>query len=569
PGAPISVVNCVADAGTITADFSQVSLVGGSASLSATPDGNINVPAGYSVIYVLTSGSGLVIEQVNTTPDFTVSATGDYTIHTLVFNGDSNSSDFLDLSVVQFGTTTGVDVLNLVTANGICASLDVPGAPISVVNCVADAGTITALNSNSSLLNGQAILTGVPDGNINVPTGYSVIYVLTSGTGLVIEQVNTMPTFAVTDTGLFTIHTLVYNADSNSSDFLDLSIVQFGTTTGVDVLNLVTANGICASLDVPGAPITVFECTADAGTITPDFSSVSLMNGSATLTATPDGNINVPAGYNVLYVLTSDSNLVIQQVDTLPSFTVTAPGLYTIHTLVYNPDTSSLNFLDLSVVVPGVTTGVDVLNLIAANGICADLDAAGAPIDVVGMLRFTFFNVRGDLSSIQPSAKLIWGIEGSEQGGKLGIEKSQDAVVFQNIGNIRVNRTEANEVIFDYNDSNIFGGDTYYRIKYNSVTGGVLYSDLFKFNDAGGLQPVLEAFPNPVVNSLKFTVQNMGTVNYTVTDLSGKVFLQGQVDFDTENEMQLDLSNLSPGVYNLLVRDIESGRSQVAKLIKQ
>ena len=62
---------------------------------------NANVPEGYSTLYVLTSGEGLVIEQVNGTPDFTVTAAGDYTIHTLVYPAG------LDLSVVVPGVTTG------------------------------------------------------------------------------------------------------------------------------------------------------------------------------------------------------------------------------------------------------------------------------------------------------------------------------------------------------------------------------------------------------------------------------------------------------------------------------
>ncbi|MEL6649997.1 MAG: T9SS type A sorting domain-containing protein [Bacteroidota bacterium] len=33
---------------------------------------------------------------------------------------------------MQFGTTTGGDVLNIVTSNGLCASLDVAGAPVQV-----------------------------------------------------------------------------------------------------------------------------------------------------------------------------------------------------------------------------------------------------------------------------------------------------------------------------------------------------------------------------------------------------------------------------------------------------
>ncbi|MBL0071580.1 MAG: hypothetical protein IPP34_07140 [Bacteroidetes bacterium] len=63
--------------------------------ISATANGNAFVPAGYQTIYVLTSGAGLVIEQVNATPSFTVTASGNYTIHTLVYDPAT-----LDLSIV-------------------------------------------------------------------------------------------------------------------------------------------------------------------------------------------------------------------------------------------------------------------------------------------------------------------------------------------------------------------------------------------------------------------------------------------------------------------------------------
>ncbi|MEM7656009.1 MAG: T9SS type A sorting domain-containing protein [Bacteroidota bacterium] len=382
PGAPVTVEGCTADAGTLTIDQDPVILAGGTATVSATPDGNIAVPTGYSVIYVLTSGPNLVIEQVNATPTFDVTTAGDYTIHTLVYDADPNSPNFLDLSVVQFGVTTGVDVLNLVTNNGLCASLDVPGAPVTVEACTADAGTLTIDQDPVILANGTATVSATPDGNIVVPTGYSVIYVLTSGPNLVIEQVNAAPTFDVTASADYTIHTLVYDADPNSPNFLDLSVVQFGVTTGVDVLNLVTANGLCASLDVAGAGVHVQDCPADAGTLTIDQDPVILANGTATVSATPDGNIVVPIGYSVIYVLTSGPNLVIEQVNAAPTFDITTPGDYTIHTLVYDGDPTSPNFLDLSVVQFGVTTGVDVLNLVTNNGLCASLDVPGAPVTV-------------------------------------------------------------------------------------------------------------------------------------------------------------------------------------------
>ncbi len=126
--------NPAPNAGTLTADATPI-CISGSVTISATPDGNIFVPTDYEVVYVLTSGAGLVIEQAGATSSFTVNAAGDYTIHTLVAEtSDNTSPDFFDLSTITFGMTTGFDVNGLLQQGGgsICGSLDVMGAPIIV-----------------------------------------------------------------------------------------------------------------------------------------------------------------------------------------------------------------------------------------------------------------------------------------------------------------------------------------------------------------------------------------------------------------------------------------------------
>ncbi|WP_411896264.1 hypothetical protein, partial [Winogradskyella sp. A2] len=205
-----------------------------------------------------------------------------------------------------------------------------------------------------------------------VPADYSVLYVLTQGEGLVIQQVSTeAPEFTVAGGGDYTIHTLVY------PNGLDLSIVQLGVTTGFDVNGLLVQGGgdLCASLDVAGAPVHITN--PDAGTLTATDSNVTLSGGSAMISATPNGDANVPSGYSTLFVLTQGEGLVIQQVSTEgPDFAVTEAGNYTIHTLVYPTG------LDLSVVQLGVTTGFDVNGLLVQGGgdLCASLDVAGAPV---------------------------------------------------------------------------------------------------------------------------------------------------------------------------------------------
>ncbi|MFK7833921.1 MAG: T9SS type A sorting domain-containing protein [Winogradskyella sp.] len=467
-GAPITVLEeCLADAGTLTADASPVSLAGGTATISATANGDSVVPTDYDVTYVLTSGATLIIEQAGATPSFNVTAAGDYTIHTLVAETtDTMSPNYLDLGVIVFGTTTGGDVLGLVTTNNLCASLDVAGAPITVLEeCLADAGTLTADATPVALAGGTATISATANGDSVVPTDYDVTYVLTSGPTLIIEQAGATPSFDVTAAGDYTIHTLVAETtDTMSPNYLDLGVIVFGTTTGGDVLGLVTTNNLCASLDVTGAPITVLEeCLADAGTLTADASPVELPDsGSVTISATPNGDSVVPTDYDVTYVLTSGPTLIIEQAGATPSFDVTAVGDYTIHTLVAETtDTMSPNYLDLGVIVFGTTTGGDVLGLVTTNNLCASLDVTGAPITVEDLLSV------GDEANV---AAFTYFPNPVQNTLTLNARNTIETVTMYNMLGQEVLRVTPNSVDSDLDMSTLESGPYFVQVTIASVT---------------------------------------------------------------------------------------------------
>ena len=245
---------------------------------------------------------------------------------------------------------------------------------VTVVRTGADAGTLRPANTPGCFDGmGERFLKARFDQEPSVPAGYEVLYVLTKGTDLVIQKVSDMPVFGVREAGLFTIHTLVYDPAT-----LDLSIVQLGVTTGGDVAGLIADNGICADLDVTGLPIVIEACTpssdcmADAGTLRAGNTPGCFDGRERFIKAREAMAPTVPQGYQKLFVLTKGDDLVIQRVNAEPVFGVRETGLFTIHTLVYDPAT-----LDLSVIQLGVTTGADVLGLIAANDICASLDVTG------------------------------------------------------------------------------------------------------------------------------------------------------------------------------------------------
>ncbi len=236
---------------------------------------------------------------------------------------------------------------------------------------------------------------GVYEGNTNAgqpndlpfcDTGLSTapgIWHVLAGTGEVLEvTADTNGSDFDTKLGVFTgvCGQLVCVGGNDDINFPDnpQSLVSFQSEIGVDYYIYVTgfsSNAGSYTLSVNCD----LACLADAGTITADEDEAELVDGEAFISATPDGNANVPAGFETLYVLTSGAGLDIIGADVVPAFTVTAEGLYTIHTLVYDPLTLDPGTLPLD----GSLSGGDVLDLIESQGLCASLDAAGAPVEVI------------------------------------------------------------------------------------------------------------------------------------------------------------------------------------------
>jgi len=114
-------------------------------------------------------------------------------------------------------------------------------------------------------------------------------------------------------------------------------------------------------------------CKIDAGTISPNDFDCVVFREDSLLTATPNGDAMVPAGYEVLYVLTTGNALGIVAVNDTPEFFIDNDGIYRIHTLVYDPNTLDLSFIEFE-----FTLAQEVIDLIAESGVCAALDAEGA-----------------------------------------------------------------------------------------------------------------------------------------------------------------------------------------------
>lgn len=227
-------VDCTADAGTLAADAAAPCVAGGEAAyvISATPNGDSVVPTDYDVTYVLTSGAGLVIEAAGATPSFDLVAlglplSGVYTIHCLVAEtSDAASADYLDLSVIVFGTTTGGDVLGLLA--GICGSLDAVGAPFDLQDCDVDCEiSVEIINTGCTDPN------NTPEDTSDDVTTYSITVIDVNGTGTTFTITGAMWYDAVSDMNMTaTIASGTYGVPLTVDDSGNpLSLEGIGTIT--------------------------------------------------------------------------------------------------------------------------------------------------------------------------------------------------------------------------------------------------------------------------------------------------------------------------------------------------
>jgi hypothetical protein len=140
-----------------------------------------------------------------------------------------------------------------------------PGNPITLNEpdcngCFADAGD--PRDKQSFCKDGNSVSISVaPNTNTVIPVGYETVYILTREPDLLIldYRINNS-SFQVSETGNYRIHTLIAEVNNtNSDDYLDLSIIEKNISTLIVVIQCISNHDICAALDIKGSLIQVLN----------------------------------------------------------------------------------------------------------------------------------------------------------------------------------------------------------------------------------------------------------------------------------------------------------------------
>ncbi len=142
---------------------------------------------------------------------------------------------------------------------------------------------------------------------------------------------------------------------------------------------------------------------------------------------------------------------------------------------------------------------------------------------------------------------LNWVIDIASDYDYFTIEKSEDGLLFTEIGNVMADQFPGNHT-FSFTDKNIGAGNFYYRIKVIQKNGSVIYSNIVRISN-GDLINFYRVSPNPATDFISIeSKQNAADVDIIIYDAKGRQVKKiAKASFT--GAIQVPLTNFTNGVY--------------------
>jgi len=380
-GTSFEVTICTCDIQPITLASNTASclLEGSSTTLSATVLNTEITAKGFQTLYLLTTRSGadqVVIDTLRS-PSFTVDTIGLYQIYPLTYNPKAFALD----GIITLNQTTIAELNVTLNAQNECAVLNTNGAEFEVITCICELESPVLLPNTTEclLLEDSLIISAKFQGPTAISSDLETRYLLSRGGEQILIDISTKPEFFVSEADSFYLHTLTYEKGTGVDDFVNAFL---GGTLDQFLASL-NPSQTCVAVDTEGILFEISycegSCNSEAGTLVPN-DTICIASDQPTpiqLTATVGVPPTIPPNHLTLYLLSKGDEKLIQATAPAPAFSLTDPGIYRIHTLVYQVK----NF-DLSLIEIGNTPIGDLSSIISFNQLCADLDAIGARFEL-------------------------------------------------------------------------------------------------------------------------------------------------------------------------------------------
>ncbi len=188
-------------------------------------------------------------------------------------------------------------------------------------------------------------------------------------------------------------------------------------------------------------------------------------------------------------------------------------------------------------------------------------ESIGEPLLPIELLYFTANKEREGI-------QLDWATLSEVDADIFEIQHSKNGISFESIAEMSAEGEPNLLTEYDYLDRDFVYGENYYRLKLIGLSGLVTYSNIVNVS-LDRISGNVTVFPNPIKGDAKVRILGYADemVDFEVTNALGQV-VQSKVYtlVEGENFLQLDATDLDPGIYFITVKRDELG--SVYKFIK-
>ncbi|RXK59300.1 T9SS type A sorting domain-containing protein [Lacibacter luteus] len=182
------------------------------------------------------------------------------------------------------------------------------------------------------------------------------------------------------------------------------------------------------------------------------------------------------------------------------------------------------------------------------------------PFTGAGVLSTAFDYFKA--SQPQPyQVQLDWGTLHEVNSDVFIVERSTDQKLWSSIGSVKSVGNSSQKQAYNFTDKAPIAGITYYRLKQIDYKGEISYSEVVRYNTT--ITKKFSLFPNPVSSSTRLFSKDGFTSAQAILILDAKGAVVRKINPSGSNNLQLDLTNLTNGLYLIQITD----RNQVIEKI--
>lgn len=180
------------------------------------------------------------------------------------------------------------------------------------------------------------------------------------------------------------------------------------------------------------------------------------------------------------------------------------------------------------------------------------------PVQIVEQLEARY--------SDQLGCELTWATSHERESSHYTIERSNDAMVFESIGQVESVGASAREARYTFYDETPIPGLNYYRFKQYDQDGQHMQSRIVSVRVPYGIVPTMSVAPNPAATSVTLMTAGLELpATCFVTDGFGRLMHLAEI---TKESTEINLQSLAAGVYTIRIRSADHS-TLVERLIVQ